>query len=175
LGTEIELTIGGISLGYSKNHMGIDHGFLFQKADHTRCRADGIDYDYYASHPEEDLALAEAAFIRPLRRVLPRLNLIGHTIDTARAEYDMVVSEAHETASEYAPVPPKGFLSFDELCELCGGFALNELDETYIEYEDPNRDLKSQGCFAAMTEEMQRIPNGPPQMYWSERSGPHLT
>jgi hypothetical protein len=44
------------------------------------------------------------------------------------------------------------------------------LDDTYVEHEDPDRDLKSQGRFAAMSEEMQRIPNGPPQMYWSERS-----
>jgi len=170
LGTEIELTIGGISLDYSKNHMGIDHGFLFQEADRARCRADGIDYDYYEAHPEEDVSLAEAAFIRPLRRVLPRLNLIGYTIDTARAEYEAVVGEAHEAESEYAPIPPKGFMSFDEFCEFCGRFSLDALDETYIEYEDPDRDLKSQGRFAVMTEEMQRIPNGPPQMYWSERS-----
>lgn len=170
MGTAIELTIGGISIDYSKNHMGIDHGFLFQNADCNHCRADGIDYDYYEDHPEEDLALAEAAFIRPLRRVLPRLELVGHTIDTARAEYNLVVSEAEETASEYAPIPPKGFMSFDDFCEFCGRFSINELDETYIEYEDTDRDLKAQGRFAAMTEEMQRIPNGPPQMYWSERS-----
>jgi hypothetical protein len=170
LGTEIELTVGGISLDYSKNHMGSDHGFLFQEADRTRCRADGIDYDYYEAHPEEDLSLAEAAFMRPLKRVVPRLNLIGYTIDTARTEYEAVVGEAHEAESEYAPVPPKGFMSFDEFCEFCGRFTLDALDETYIEYEDPDRAPKSQGRFAIMTEEMRRIPGGPPEMYWSERS-----
>jgi hypothetical protein len=170
LGTEIELTVGGISLDYSKNYMGIDHGFLFQESDRTRCRADSINYDYYEAHPEEDLALAEAAFIRPLRRVLPRLDLTGHTIDTAKAEYEAVVGEAHEAESDYAPLPPKGFMSFDEFCELCTRFSLDELDKTYIEHECSDRDLKSQGRFAGMMEEMQRIPNGPPQMYWSERS-----
>ena len=170
MGTAIELTVGGISLDYSKNHMGSGHGFLFQKADRTRCRADGIDYDYYEAHPEEDLSLAEAAFMRPLKRVVPRLNLIGYTIDTARTEFEAVVGEAHEAESEYAPVPPKGFMSFDEFCEFCGRFTLDALDETYIEYEDPDRAPKSQGRFAVMTEEMRRIPGGPPEMYWSERS-----
>ena len=30
MGTEINLTVGGISLSYSKNHMGIDFGHLFR-------------------------------------------------------------------------------------------------------------------------------------------------
>lgn len=170
MGTAIELTVGDISVDYSKNHMGIDHGFLFQESDRTRCRADVIDYDYYEDHPEENLLLAEAAFIRPLSRVVPRLDLTGHTIDTARAEYEAVVGEAHEDESEYVPVPPEGFMSFDEFCEFCGRFSLDELDETYIEYEDPDRAPKSQGRFAVITEEMRRIPSGPPEMYWSERS-----
>jgi hypothetical protein len=84
LGTSIELTIGGISLTYSKNSMGADHGFLFQKGDQARRPSDQIGYEYYADHPEEDLAAAEAAFVRPLARVLPRLNLLGYTFDTAR-------------------------------------------------------------------------------------------
>lgn len=170
MGTEIDLTVGGIPLDFSKNDMGIDHGFLFQESDRTRCHAEGIDYDYYKAHPEEDLALDEAAFIRPLRRVLPRLDLTGHMIDAARAEYEAVVGDAHELESEDAPVPAKGFMSFDEFCEFCGRFSLDGLDAAYIEYEDPDRDVKSRGRFAGMTEEMQRIPNGPPQMYWSERS-----
>ena len=170
MGTEIELTLGGISLDYAKNHMGIDHGFLFQETDRTCCRSDAISYEYYEAHSEEDLALAEAAFIRPLRRVLPRLDLAGYRIDTARAEYEAVVAEAHEAKSEYAPIPAEGFFSFDEYCEFCGRFSLGELDETYNDYNDTDRDIKSQGRFAAMTEEMQRIPNYPPDMYWSERS-----
>ncbi len=170
MGTEIELTVGGILLDYSKNHMGIDHGFLFQEADRTRCRSNTVNYDYYKAHPEEDLALIEAAFIRPLRRVLPRLELTGYTINAAREEYEIVVGEAQELESEYASVPAKGFMSFDEFCEFCGRFSLGELDDTYIDFGDTNRSQKSQGRFAAMTEAMQRIPNGPPQMYWSERS-----
>ncbi|MES1990937.1 MAG: HEPN/Toprim-associated domain-containing protein [Pseudomonadota bacterium] len=170
MGTEIELTVGGVSLDFSKNHMGIDHGFLFQESDRTRCHSQQIDYDYSESRPEEDLAQAEAAFIRPLSRVLPRLDIAGYTIDAARAEYEAVVGEALEQESEYASVPADGFMSFDEFCEFCGRFSLDELETTYIEYEEPDRDHKSQGRFASKTEEMQRIPNSPAEIYWSERS-----
>lgn len=60
MGTSIELKIGGVSLDYAKNSMGNDYGFLFQEADVTRIRSDGIDYEYYAEHPEEQAELEVA-------------------------------------------------------------------------------------------------------------------
>ncbi|WP_422109874.1 HEPN/Toprim-associated domain-containing protein [Bradyrhizobium elkanii] len=38
-----------------------------------------LDYDHYQNIPEEerDLAAHEAAFVTPLKRVLPRLQLLG--------------------------------------------------------------------------------------------------
>jgi hypothetical protein len=90
MGTSIELTVGGISLCYSKNHMGIDWGHLFQESDLIRRRTTAIDYDYYAGHPEEAeaLAVAELTFVRPLSRALPRLALLGYSFEGARAEYE---------------------------------------------------------------------------------------
>lgn len=150
--------------------MGNDHGFLFQESDRSRARAEGINYDYYKDHPEESLADIEAAFVRPLKTVLPRLDLTGHTLETAKAEYDLIVQEAQEAESEYSPIPKSGFMSFDEFCAFCGQFSLAELDSTYVDYDVPDRSLKSQGRFAGMVEEMQRIPNFAPDMYWSEQS-----
>jgi HEPN/Toprim N-terminal domain 1 len=88
MGTSIELTVGGISLSYSKNHMGLDWGHLFQEGDLTRRQTKAINYDYYAEHPElaDELVEAEQTFVRPLSKVLPRLALLGHTLDGARAE-----------------------------------------------------------------------------------------
>ena len=100
MGTSIELELGGISLDYAKNHMGNDHGFLFQESDRTRRHADGIDYDYFAEHSDDDeLGHNEACFVRPLRRVLPRLDLLGQTVEAARSEYGAVVGEAWEYSS----------------------------------------------------------------------------
>lgn len=170
LGTEIELTIGGISIDFCKNYMGNDHGFLFQESDRTRVHAEGINYDYYKEHPDKYLAEAEAAFVRPLKAVLPRLDLTGHTIEAAKAEYEALIQETEEFESEYAPILKSGLMTFEEFCEFCGRFPLNELDNAYFDFHHPDRDLRSQGRFAGMLDEMQRIPNYSPELYWSERS-----
>jgi hypothetical protein len=96
MGTSIELTVAGVSLDYSKNSMGLDWGCLFQEGNLSRRRTDGIDYDYYAQHPEDadELAISEETFVRPLSRVLPRLSLLGHSIEGVRAEYDAVLADA---------------------------------------------------------------------------------
>jgi len=171
LGTSIELTVSGISLAYAKNHMGMDHGFLFQEGDRSRMKSDQISYDWYEDNPEEkkELPEAEAAFIRPLHRVLPRLDLLGYTMAAARAEYEALVSEAVESQSEYRPVPEQGFMTFDEFVAFCGRYPLASFDDTCIDYDDPDRERKSQGRFFDMTE-MQRIPIIEQDLYWSERS-----
>ncbi|QYF86955.1 HEPN/Toprim-associated domain-containing protein [Brevundimonas sp. PAMC22021] len=130
MGTSIELTIAGVSLSYSTNHMGLDFGFLFQEDDLARRKLDGINYDYYQQHPEleGELAEHEAVFARPLSRVLPRLALLGSTIEGARAEYDAVIADAREMASydeSLGPKPP--LLSFEEYCTLANRYPLKSL------------------------------------------------
>ncbi|WP_292552730.1 HEPN/Toprim-associated domain-containing protein [Mesorhizobium sp.] len=116
----IELTVSGVSLSYAKNHMGIDHGFLFQEGDRSRVKSEQISYEWYEEHPEETAELDEheAAFVRPLRSVLPRLDLLGHTLDTARSEYEAIVGEEVGSGSECSPTPAHGFMSFDEFCSF---------------------------------------------------------
>jgi len=69
--------------------MGIDYGFLFQDGDLKRQKSKSIDYEYYEENPDEkyELEEAEEVFSRTLSRVLPRLNLLGFTLEAARAEY----------------------------------------------------------------------------------------
>jgi len=100
LGTDICLKIDGVTIDWSKNSMGSDHGFLFQKADRCRIRSDQIDYEYAAQRPEEDVSVRDAAVVRPLSRILPRLNLVGYTIDAARQEYEAIIQELLEMAGE---------------------------------------------------------------------------
>ena len=59
MGTSIELKVSGVSLDCAKNNMGNDYGYLFQESDLARRPCDGIDYDYYRNHPEDDDDLAE--------------------------------------------------------------------------------------------------------------------
>lgn len=101
MGTAIDLTVGGVSLSYSKNHMGLDFGHLFQKEDRARRKMEQINYDYYEENPDEclDLEVSEMVFARRLDRISPRLELLNHSLDTARPEYRAVVDETLEFVS----------------------------------------------------------------------------
>lgn len=175
MGTSIELTICGITLSYSKNSMGIDHGFLFQETDRTRHPADQIAYEYFAEHPEESLASAEAAFVRPLTRVLPRLNLFGCTFDAARHEYEEVLKEALEPleidGTARGSQGSHQFMTFEEFCAFACRQPLSSLDATYVEPEEGDRNQRAQGRFASTAQEIERIPCvDVSDLYWSERS-----
>ena len=102
MGTSIELSVGNVSLSYSKNHMGIDYGFLFQDGDLTRRKSESIDYEYYEENPEikHEIEEAEETFARALYRVIPRLNILGYTLDAARVEYNSLIAESEEISSE---------------------------------------------------------------------------
>lgn len=171
MGTAIELTVGGISLCYSKNHMGIDWGHLFQASDLLRRRTSAINYDYYADHPEEaeELEDAESTFVRPLSRVLPRLALLGHSLDGARTEYDAVIEEASSMSEDDENA--KSPLSFEEFCALANRFPISELADAYIEYDTKDRNAVAQGRYTAYAEEFSRIPWAEgSDSYWSEKS-----
>lgn len=174
MGTSIELCIGNVSLSYSKNFMGEDYGFLFQEGDLFRRKTDSIDYDYYEEHPDEreELAEAEELFARTLSRILPRLEILGVTLEAARAEYQAVVAEAPEMSSySELEVSREDYLSFEELCSLACRYPLGDLKSGYIEYETPDRDKIAQGRFAADIVEFERIPwTGNADSYWSESS-----
>ena len=130
MGTSIKLTVGGVSLDYSKNHMGFDWGHLFQDGDLSRRRVDQIDYDYYAQHPEEEdeLAIAEETFVRPLARVLPRLAILGHSLESARAEYEAVLADA-ASMEDYGVASGSSLLTFQEFCALANRYPLAELSD----------------------------------------------
>lgn len=168
MGTEIQLTIGGVSLSYSKNHMGLDFGFLFQEGDESHRELDGIDYDYYQANPglAADLKEHEAVFARSLERVLPRLTLLNFTLETARAEYESIFANAIEVRTHTDPLrmePP--LLSFDEYCGLVLRYPLASLNTDYIEEDGEAKGrLKNDKDF-------DRIPwTENSDMFWSEAS-----
>lgn len=154
--------------------MGEDYGFLFQEGDLFRRKTDAINYDYYEEHPEEkeELAEAEELFARTLCRILPRLEILGFTLEAALAEYQAVVAEAEEMSS-YSELEEskKEYLTFDEFCNLACRYPLGDLKSGYIEYETPDRDIKAQGRFADDIDSFERIPwTENSNSYWSEAS-----
>jgi hypothetical protein len=171
MGTIIELKVSSVSLDAAKNSMGNDYGYLFQEPDLARRPCDGIDYDYYREHPEEedDLAESELAFVRPLARVIPRLFALGHTLETARAEYEAVVAEAASISESDADDPE--FLNFDEFCALANLYPLASLADEYIDYNTEERAIVAQGRFAAHAASFARVPwTENSDSYWSEAS-----
>ncbi len=174
MGTSIELYLGNVSLSYSKNHMGIDYGFLFQSSDLTRRKSKSISYEYYEENPEEKKELDEAkeVFVRTLSRVLPRLNLLGFTLETARDEYQALLAKAEEISNEVdMDESKKDYLTFEEFCHLACRYPLVDLKSDYIEYNTPDRDKTSQGRFATDVDLFDRIPwSENSDSYWSEAS-----
>ncbi|AOH85742.1 hypothetical protein AWL63_19120 [Sphingomonas panacis] len=164
MGTEIHLEIEGMSLDWAKNGIGFDHGFLFQEGDRTRRRSDGIDYDYFSAN-NEDPAAYEAAFARPLGRVLPRLDLVGHNLEGARLAYEEAVRDATASASYVTSMNVPGvraqtnFMPFDEFCAFCRRFPLTDLDTRPVRLTvEEGKEAPPPGRFAALTDEISRIP-----------------
>lgn len=146
MGTAIVLEVGGLALTYNKNHMGWDHGMLFQEQDRKRLRSDQVDYEWYAQH-QEDPASMEMAFSRTLRTVVPRLELLGFTLDGAEAEYDRAVKrwfEDYRAMSDDVNSPIPALMGFEEFCAFASEHAVEDLDDTYI---DSDLEAKIHGRF----------------------------
>ena len=151
MGTEISLDIAGLSVDWSKNHRGADHGFLFQSDDRRRVTCGDDDHD-----DDPDRSLMERAFIRPLRTVLPRLELLGHTLATAEVDYERVAtvcvedrrSLQEEGIDEELPLE---LMSFGEFKELVTRNAITELDDSYsLDLTDEGKG-RTKGRFADNT------------------------
>jgi hypothetical protein len=154
--------------------MGKDYGFLFQEGDSIRRKTDAIDYQYFEENPEryDEIAEAEELFARKLCRILPRLEILGFTLQTARTEYQSIIEEAGE-ASEYigAGHSRRDYLTFEEFCDLACRYPLEDLKNDYIEHDTPSREKTAQGRLAADADALERIPwNDNSGDYWSEAS-----
>ncbi len=112
MGTYITLDIGKMELIGSKNDPGIDHGRLFHENDRKPIERDQ-DYAYECPN----------GFQATLSEVLPRLEMLGHTLSVARQEYESAVDINIRRRVEYAkdagePEPSFNFFSFDEILEI---------------------------------------------------------
>ncbi|RQS11571.1 hypothetical protein DIE06_27625 [Burkholderia sp. Bp8998] len=173
MGTEIHLEVGGVSVSGAKNNPGPDYGCLFQEGDRTQLRTDEFDEpdaDHIELVSDDEESHRNEALARTLARVLPRLDLLGHTIESARAEYDAILAEQREFADEDS-LGTFDLMSFDEFCELACRYPLADLDETQIDFDHPDRDTISKGRFLAVADEIKRLPPAyDMELFWSEKS-----
>jgi len=134
MGTIISLDVAGVELISSKNHMGIDHGSLFQRSDRKPLRSDQIDYEYFEREREDPTAM-EMAFVRSLKDIVPRLELLGFNLAHVKLEYDAVAKNWLEQLSAMAEDEDEdlpALMSFEEFREFALCYPLESLDPTYV-------------------------------------------
>lgn len=148
MGSEISLDIAGLSVDWSKNRRGADHGFLFQPDDRRR-----VPWEDDDRGDNPDRSLMEMAFTRPLRTVLPRLELLGHTLATAKIDYERVaavcVEERRSLREEGVDEElPLELMPFGEFREFVAGVAITDLEDSYLpDLSDQGR-RRAKGPFA---------------------------
>ena len=133
MGTEISLDVGGMAVDWSKNMRGADHGVLFHACDRTRVRSNQINYDHFqADNPE--LAEMEAAFARSLADIVPRLELMGFSLDSVESAYNCAAEgdrELRASIEDLGPDVPDQVMGFAEFRDFVNGHAIEDLDDTY--------------------------------------------
>src|SRR5205085_8384780 len=94
MGSMIHLSVGRLEIDWGKNHGFTDHSPLFQPTDLTQ-----VPY-YYVAHGSEmvrdeygdyefDLVTEyKDGLSKPLLQVIERINLLGHTIEYAKREFE---------------------------------------------------------------------------------------
>ena len=171
MGTEISLDVGGMTVDWSKNTRGADHGVLFQASDRTRIRSDQIDYDYFQADDPE-LAEMEAAFASSLGNILPRLELMGYSLDSVESAYNRAAEDDRERRARFSDLGVEVSqqpLGFDEFCDFVTAHPIENLDDTYPP-GDTRTDEELIGRFADHATTV-RIPYSPPAGdQYSERS-----
>jgi hypothetical protein len=173
VGTEITLEVARLALDWSKNSRGADHGMLFQEKDRQRTHSDQINYDHFREN-DEDPGPMEMAFCRPLREVVPRIELLGFTLDQVRREYERTAETSREQSLAIADEedePAPNLMSFAEFCAFATAYAVQTLDDTFVSSVNAGGEAQVKGRFGD-TSVTQRLPHFSPYNShgYSERS-----
>ena len=158
MGTTISLRVAGTDIDWAKNGPGENHGPVFQEQDRTRLRSERLDYDLVDSN--DPLALQEMAFANSLSRLVPRLELLGFTLDRVETEYSQVVQEYAETDEALdaeSARPSLRLMTFREFCAFVSRHPIGELDDAYVGGPDGAATRRTKGRFFGEAL-VQRIP-----------------
>ena len=159
MGTSISLRVAGTDIDWTKNGPGENHGPLFQDNDLTRLRSEQLEYDRVDPN-DPDLAREEIAFARQLAGLVPRLELLGFTLDQVEAEYSQATQEhAEETEAldEESERSSPRLMTFPEFCAFVWSHPIGELDDTFVGGMDGDATRRREGRFFGEGL-MQRIP-----------------
>ncbi|WP_394269736.1 HEPN/Toprim-associated domain-containing protein [Qipengyuania sp.] len=117
MGSLIHLAVGRFEVDWGKNNMFRMHGELFQPDD-----VGLVPYAYWDEDAEGVIDELKEGTSRSLRRVLPRLALLGHSITTAEAEFASIEQQYGESLP----------ITFDQLAEALGDFDVSSpiMDES---------------------------------------------
>ena len=138
-------------------------------------KSDQLDYDYdYYEREDEDPTSAEMTFERPLKDVVPRLELLGFNLDQVRREYEHIAKswrEERQAISDEDSGPLPDLMSFPEFRRFATEHPLASLDDTFVSGFDVESKKTIAGRFSDQAV-ASRIPNYEPHevQTYSERS-----
>ena len=101
------------------------------------------------------------AFARALSRLVPRLELLGFTLDRVEAEYSQAAHESAEEAEaldERPAGPTPTLMTFREFCAFVSSHPIGDLDDTFAAGMDGDDRRRREGRFFGKALE-QRIPH----------------
>lgn len=138
MGTEIILEIGKMTLDWSKNMMGVNHGVLYLETDRQHCSSCSNELNEEIED-DKDQGSDDICFRKQLRSLVPRLELLGHSIEHLRKQYESHALEWLAYLSEdedESPLPT--LFSFEEIIDFICSHPILSLDDTYS-FDDPSQ------------------------------------
>jgi hypothetical protein len=133
MGSMIHLSVGRLEIDWGKNHGFTDHSPLFQATDLAQ-----VPYYYVAEgsegvrdeHGDYDFDLVtehKDGLSKPLWQVIERVNLLGHTMEYAKREFEYASHLNHFDMEKF---------SFDQLAEALATVDVNTIFADYGKGED---------------------------------------
>jgi hypothetical protein len=119
MGSIISLGVGRLEIDWGKNNHFINHSRLFFRDDVKP------EIYYYADNVQE----TQPAFSRTLRKVLPRLELLGYSLPNCRRLY----VEVADAVPDYYPDPE---INFDMLSRVLASVDVNRIGMAEDDSED---------------------------------------
>lgn len=122
---------------------------LFQPKDRKRIRSDQIDYDYFKEN-NEDPGPMEMGFCRPLREVVPRLELLGFTLEQVERQYRLrteIWSDEQQGMKDDSEAMDPDAMSFEEFRAFATAHPLQSLDDTFVSSVDAGSEKLVHGRF----------------------------
>src|SRR5581483_6157852 len=105
MGTVITLSLGNLEVDWGKNFNHTNHSSLFLPHNLHTLKVNYHDEDNEGKY----VKVKKEVLMAPLREILPRLELLGYTLDSAKKMYNEIVTFTSYTEKEV--------LSFGEVLE----------------------------------------------------------